>query len=533
MRHIPVSPFLTERLNEGALAPTQWALRLLFFAALAALAGALLWPRRGRRDRSAAPWLSRALPLLLCAVWIHQGWWQLAGFAQPRFLAFLRRYDRRPTVAATRPVRGRILDARGETLAEDDPERPGGRHYPAGAAAAHVIGFIHPKYGLYGLEGVADAYLLGGAFSTPSERSRFGKNLLAARPRGNDLRLTLHGDLQRTAAQLLAGRRGAIVVLRPDDGAILAMASAPAFDPEDPAPALAANPDEAPMLHRAIHGRYPPGSSFKIVTAALAIERGERGALPCPAEGIVPMPGMRPIRDHEYYAAQREGRDWSGHGSLSLREAFVRSSNVYFAQVGLRTPPERMAELLDRIRASETLVLFEGSDGRVATRAGPAIAAADLHGGRRAQWAIGQGDLALTPFQMALIAAAVANEGWVWAPHLAADAARQPLGRFFKPATARELQALMAAVVAQGTGRRAAPPGISVAGKTGTAQNPRGEDHAWFVGFAPTDRPAVAFAVLIEHGGSGGQTAAPRAAELVAKAAQLGLLAPSGGGTAP
>ena len=514
-------------MNDAAVLPRLLvALRAAFLVALAALVLlALLRRRRGAPPSKTPVWLSAGIPLLFAAVWLHQGWWQLAGFAQPRFMAFLRRYDRRPTAGEVRPIRGRILDARGEVLAFDDPDVPGLRRYPLGWAAAHPIGFLHPRYGRLGLEREADALLSGFAFSTPEERRRFGHNLIGLeRTRGGDLRLTLDARLQRAAAQALEGRRGAIVALRPADGALLALVSAPSFDPEDPAAGLSADPTEAPMVNRALHGLYPPGSTFKIAVAGLAIESGFRGVLNCPGEGFVPLPGARPIRDHEYYAAARAGREWPGHGRLDLREAFVRSSNVFFAQLGAAASAERFVEMGRQLRIAESCVIFESADGRMASRPGQGFAASDWNAGRRAQLAIGQGSLLVTPLQMAVLAAAVANDGWVWHPRLSADAPPTPWGRFFKPETARLLKTLMRETVQRGTGRRAEVPGGEVAGKTGTAQNPRGDDHAWFAGFAPLDRPALAFVVFVEHGGSGGLTAAPIAARLVRTALECGWL---------
>lgn len=527
VQRLALPPALTDRLNDAAILP--WlitGLRWAFLTVLALLALlALLARQRSARGRPIAPWLSFGIPLLFGLVWLHQGWWQLAGFTQPQFMRFLRRYDRRPDAAEVRPIRGRILDARGEPLAFDDPAVPGQRRYPLGAAVAHPVGFLHPRFGSFGLESVADAWLSGYALATPEERRRFGQNLIGLdRVRGNDLRLTIVANLQRAVADLLIGQRGAIVVLRPADGAVLALVSAPAFDPEDPSAALAADPEEAPMVNRALLGLYPPGSTFKIATAGLALENGFRGSLDCPGEGFVPQAGTRPIRDHEFYAALREGRVWAGHGRLDLREAFVKSSNVFFAQVGTRIPPAQFADLGRRLRLEEAWVVFEGPDGRIATRAVQGLGGGEWGPGRRAQVAIGQGSLLVTPLHMAVLAGAVANEGLAWQPRLWADAEPVGLGRFFKRDTARILRTLMLDVVRRGTGRRAAVEGIEVAGKTGTAQNPRGADHAWFAGFAPFERPTIAFAVLVEHGGSGGVAAAPLAARLVRAAAEQGLL---------
>lgn len=285
------------------------------------------------------------------------------------------------------------------------------------------------------------------------------------------------------------------------------------------------------MFNRATQGLYPAGSTFKIVTATAALTRGVAGPLDCPGEGFSAGAGYRPIRDHEYYAYARRGRTWRGHGRIGIREAFAKSSNVYFAKLGVRTGGQALEACAGGFGIGKSHTVFRTGTGVVASKASRTPALARGPNGPIAQVAIGQGELLVTPLQMAMVAAAIANDGILWAPY--SNTATQPrvLGRAAAPGVAREVGELMEAVVRSGTGRGARIWGLPVAGKTGTAQASTGDDHSWFVCFAPTRRPAVAMAVLVEHGGYGSTAALPIAVSLLKQCRELGLL--EHGSTAP
>jgi len=213
--------------------------------------------------------------VLFSGVLLYQATWQLTGLFRPQFLAFMQVYDRRQFNPAHRIRRGRILDHRGEVLAFS--ERQGERilrRYPYGAAFAHVVGYGDPKFGAAGLEAAANAYLNGATADSLPAWGELGQQLLTRdrNPRGQDLRLTLDTELQRLAVQGLGGRQGAVVVLDPRDGAIRVLFSLPAFDPNriDAALFRTGQPG-TPLLNRATQGLYPPGSTFKILTAALIV----------------------------------------------------------------------------------------------------------------------------------------------------------------------------------------------------------------------------------------------------------------------
>lgn len=531
--HHPLAMTLPGGIAYGTWAP---ALKITFFVLVAWL---LLGLARGMRKEPVTPRfrIHRAFFALLAlgfaAVFVYQGTWQIAGFTRPDFLSFMKKYNRRPDNPATQRVRGRILDRHGVVLAADDPDRPLRRRYPLGAATGHLVGYLDPKYGMTGVEAAEHPYLEGTTTATPEEKERFNRNLLQRDGQllGNDLTLTVDARLQQEAARLLSGRRGAVVVLDPRRGDVLALASAPAFDPNRLTPDLfAADPVRSPLLNRALQGLYPPGSSFKIVVAALALEKGVDVQFDCPASGFVPAPGQAAIRDHEYYEAQRRGRAWGGHGRLGLGRALAKSSNVYFAQLGAHLGLSALAQQAARFQFNQTVTLLAGSANELRFKPGtlPDLKAGDR--GAAAQIAIGQGSLLASPMGMAMAAAAIANEGRMVKPRLTTRTPPELLAGCTSPSAARRLRTLMRSVVTDGTGRGADVPGLQVAGKTGTAQTPRGDDHAWFVALAPADKPVLVVAVLVEHGGYGAAAAVPVAAGLLKKAKEIGWFGGVGGG---
>lgn len=474
-------------------------------------------------------WSTRPAVILLAlaftGILIHQATWQLTGTSRPEFIAFMQLHDRRELNPAHRIERGRILDRRGVVLAHT--EVVGGevrRRYPGGPAFAHVVGYTHPRYGTSGMEAVATVQLNGGAPRDLGDWRALGRQLVIPDrgPRGRDLQLTLDAELQLRAHALLAGRHGAIVVLRPHDGAILALVSTPAFDPNQITPALFQDDGaRSALLNRATQGLYPPGSVFKILPATLALEAGFEGTLDCPADGFTTSARYRKIRDHEYYEAQKKGTTWRGHGRIDLPTALARSSNVFFAQLGVQQGHAALERLGARLRFNDQIVLHESPHGRYAMQTGrlPRLEPADRYG--LAQLSIGQGRALVTPAHLALIGAAIANGGRAVQPRLIASEPPVALDVFMSTPVAARLSTLLRGVVTRGTGRGIDDPRLPIAGKTGTAENPHGPSHSWFVGFAPVERPTHAIAVLVEHGGYGSATAAPIARDLLARAVAL------------
>lgn len=510
------------------------ALHVGFFLAASHILKSMLDLRRAVELRHLPrPRGSVRLPLLLlaslfAATLLHQATWQLTGASRPQFIAFMQLHDRRQFNPAHWIRRGRILDHRGELLAYSQ-ETLGQvyRLYPDGPAFTHVVGYSDPRFGAAGMEAVATVQLNGGAPTDVSGWGSLGRQLVThdKRPRGRDLVLTLDAELQRTAFRLLDGHRGAAVLLRPDDGAVRALVSTPSYDPNRITPALFQDGDPAaPLLNRATQALYPPGSAFKILLAALALESGFAGTIDCPADGFSTSARYRKIRDHEYYTARRDGSVWRGHGALDLTTALARSSNVFFAKLGVRYGHEALYRIAERMHFNGTIALHATPHGAWTMRTGevPHLDRSDQYG--LAQMSIGQGAVLVTPAHMALIVAAIANQGLAIRPRLVASDPPTPLRQFVSRSTARRLVPMLREAVSGGTGRGIDSPLLPIAGKTGTAENPHGTPHSWFVGMAPADRPRLAVAVLVEHGGYGSATAAPIAANLLGRAADLGLL---------
>jgi peptidoglycan glycosyltransferase len=465
-------------------------------------------------------------------VLLYQATWQLSGTARPDFIAFMQLHDRRQFNPAHWIDRGRILDVAGTVLAESrvvqtDAGATAQRHYPFGPDFAHVVGYADPRFGTSGIEAAANVALNGGKPESLKDWGALGRQLLTQgkRPKGNDVTLTLDAALQRLAVERLGERAGAVVMLRPQDGALRVLASTPSFDPNqvDATLFLRADP-QARLLNRATAGLYPPGSTFKVVLAADALDRGFRGRLDCPAEGWTTSSRYRKIRDHEYYEARRAGRAWRGHGRIGLTKALVDSSNVFFAQLGVHLGHDAFHAATARFLFNSRISIGAGDSRRQFLHTGriPRIAHSDRYG--LAQASIGQGKVQATPAQMALIAAAIANDGVAVRPRLVAGDAPEAVGRFMQSGTAAALRSMLRQAVSQGTGRGIETAGLSIAGKTGTAENPFGAAHSWFIGFAPAERPQLAFAVLVEHGGYGSTVAAPIARDLLLLAQERGHL---------
>jgi len=417
--------------------------------------------------------------------------------------------------------RGVIVTADGVLVARSlpDPTNPRAflRSYPEGDHYAHVVGFTSVLFGSRGLERTRARDLVSNRGATISGVLNV---LFGGDPRPRGLQLTIDDRLQRAAIAALGNRRGAVVAMDPTTGSVLALVSSPRFDPNTILTAdagtagreLEDDPTE-PLTDRTRSRAYPPGSTFKVVTAAAGLENGVVGpssTFDDPA--ALPLPGSTAtIRNHD--------RDVCADGTtVTLEVAFIRSCNTIFAALGMQVGATRLVETARAFGFDEEIPFdLPVLTSRVPD---PATIVSDLPA--VAQNAIGQRDVLATPLQMALVAAAIANGGQTMVPYvvsnvftsegtLEASARPRPWRRAVSPATAAVLRDLMERVVISGTGRRAAVPGIRIAGKTGTAQTPQGPPHAWFIGFGPVGaqagEPQIALAVLVESGGDSGETA--------------------------
>jgi penicillin-binding protein A len=428
--------------------------------------------------------------------------------------------------------RGSLIAADGSTQLARVEETEGRlrylRRYDGGELFAPITGFYSFVYGRAELEESFNEFLVG---SAPEVFARNLADLLAGRERsGDDVILSVSPAVQQAARDALGDRRGAVVALRPATGELLAVWSSPSYDPNE----LSGHDGTAvreywsqlnedptsPLRNRAVREWYPPGSVFKLVTAAAALEIG------VPVDRTFPDPVSQELPQTTARIGNFGGGTCNNGSPLTLFQAMTVSCNTTFALLGLELGPARLVEQAEAFGLNREV-------GLQLPRPLVSRIPKELDPPQTAQSAIGQRDVRVTPLQMAMIAAAIGNDGVLMTPRLVTQVENErreivrqyppePLvltgrsdARAVSPATAAALRDMMVNVVAQGTGRRAAIDGVTVAGKTGTAENPVGPPTVWFVGFAPADAPQVAVAVVVEDGGdvgdeaTGGAVAAP------------------------
>jgi cell division protein FtsW (lipid II flippase) len=465
--------------------------------------------------------------------------------------------------------RGTIFDRRGLPLATDDARvleratkdyealgisiasacpNPGDRCYPLGGKAFHVLGDARTRSNWTAtntsyVERDADQRLRGfdDHATTLKTEDRDGRPMyaihrdyrelvpvlrhrrqpdhpavVAFRSRPRDVRLTIDANLQLRLAAIVAAQarrahgEAAAVVVDPDTGAILASASYPWPSALDEAARVEANASD-PWLDRARYGAYPPGSTFKLVVAMAALRDGMGGErhtcsrLPDGRVGARLKGWTRPVRD--------DVLDERPHGTIGIHDGLVHSCNAYFAQLALDLGPEPLIGVADGLKIS---LSSKGNAPRQVRATLPQVG-------------YGQAQVVASPLRMATVAATVAADGVVRSPFVEQESPSQSRAQsIVDAATARQLGRFMRDAVVDGTGRSLRGHAWPIAGKTGTAEVSGRPSHGWFVGFAPYGPAAkhIAFAVVIEHAGYGGRTAAPAAGEIVSAAAAAGLIKP-------
>lgn len=421
--------------------------------------------------------------------------------------------NRRPLLEQQQIRRGRILAADGTVIAKSvnvgtKGERAYVRRYPHGRLFGHPIGYSFVKYGDAEFERFHNEELVG----EESEFSSILDQILGRKQEGNDIVTNIDSEAQRVAmADLEAAGFGAVVAIEPQTGEIKAMVSSAPYDPNrvpDEYSKLATNEIETPLLNRATQGQYPPGSTFKVVTAAAGLESGV-----ITPETTIDAPGSLEV---EGTPLQNDFNE--DFGPIALDTALTNSVNTWFGQLGQKVGQDQLFETMEKFGFNATPAIdlpsnevYESGiyeNHRTLHRNDPV----DL-----ARVAIGQERLLATPLQMAEVAAAIANGGKLMKPQIW-NRVIDPDGRvvdrldpsvYSEPVTAKtaeELTTAMEGVVSEGTGTNAAIPGVPVAGKTGTAETPgnkacgggENENQAWFMGFAPADEPKIAIAASVE-----------------------------------
>lgn len=451
----------------------QMMLHFLFLGALSGCIGLFLL----RRPRGAS-WMGYGFGVLFLTLLIHQGWWQLHGASDAAFLHFRDHFDQR-----AKTPRGQFLDRHGQ---------PTGPTIPA---TYHLFGY-NKKGAITGLEKVYNTRLAGNVL--PSHTS----DLLRRTP-PQDITLSIDISLQTAAYAALNGQRGAIIALDPQTGEILALVSSPSLTLENLATGKFSK-TYSPEFNRATQGLYPPGSVFKIFSAALAIEEGLAHPRTCPAQGWRPAKNTPPIRDTHI----------NNDTALSISTAFSESSNIWFAKAMIDCGWETFYAAFQRAHLNQGLTIAREGNYSIGTARGrlPSLA------GKNAALAypgFGQGDLLLTPMHIAMLTATIANNGIMHFPHLEKETPLMPPVRVWKSQTAKNVKELMAASVRHGTSHNVNINGLSICGKTGTAERTGQTSHAWFTCFAPKENPKIVITVLVENGGYGADSALPIAKALL------------------
>lgn len=422
--------------------------------------------------------------------------------------------NRRGYIEEAQIKRGDIYDRNGELLATSKGE-PGHYHreYSYPILYSHIIGYSHPSLGKSGLEASRNDDLLN---RNSNRAIVLISNWLSNKKQdGNSLILTIDTQVQSKARELLEenAERGSIVVMNPKTGEIYALVSLPDFNAMSVAEdwnSLQENKAGA-LLNRSINGRYPPGSTFKVITAASILE------------------GNMDLNYEDKGIQTIDGRDFKNaegavYGNVDLKDAMTHSVNTYFVSKGAALGKDKLGSTADQFYFNKKIPfdlpvspsVFDYKNNIPKTT----LAAS----------AIGQGDVLVTPLHMAMVASAVANDGKMMEPILVREV-EDPKGKSIRKhdakvlqesigeETAKTLNEYMISVVENGTGKRAAMRRTKVAGKTGSAENASGENHAWFIGYAPANDPQVAVSVIVEQAGrSGGSIAAPMARDIMAYA---------------
>ncbi|KYH35409.1 penicillin-binding protein A [Clostridium tepidiprofundi DSM 19306] len=385
--------------------------------------------------------------------------------------------------------------------------------YMEGETCAHVLGYMDSIYGLTGLQKLYDKELMG------KRKGLFGFEKKYNSRVGLNIQTTLDIKLQNKAFNLLGNNKGAVVVLNPKTGEILALVSKPSYDPNN----LRKDWDKLrkdknfPLLNRAVSGMYAPGSTFKIITTVCALEN---------IKGI-----QNEVFDDTgklVFNSKESLKNYNGEvlGKIKLKDAFVHSSNVVFGSLGVKLGGKKLEETAEKFYFNKDIP----ADGIIIDNSRfPKLQSSG--NGDIAQSAIGQGKILATPIEMALVAASIANDGVMMKPMLVRTVFDNNgkiiksmipgrVDRVTTPQNAAIVRGYMSDVVKEGTGKTANVKGIEVCGKTGTAEhddipNVVEPPHSWFVGFAPYNNPKIAFAVIVEDGGVGGGKAAYIARELI------------------
>ncbi|TDT63723.1 peptidoglycan D,D-transpeptidase FtsI family protein [Fonticella tunisiensis] len=437
--------------------------------------------------------------------------------------------NQRVRLEESKILRGSILDRDGDIIVYSEVKngKDQRRVYKYGEEFAHLTGYNSYKYGKSGIELAYNDVLIGRASASYDMVGNFFKGLREFinkdTKRGDDVYLTIDKNLQNKAFNVLGNDRGAVVVLNPKTGEILAMVSKPSFNPQDyfddntnKIKVYNSEQSGAPQVNRAVSGNYTPGSTFKIITTASALENIgniNKKYFNCTGK----------LKIGNYVLSDAGGE---AHGRLDLQSAFRVSCNSTFGQIGMELGYDKLKNTAENFMFNGD-ISFNDEYSIFNVREGSIDIKDEKDRAYLAQSAIGQGEVTASPLQMALVASSIANDGVMMKPYVVKEikdrydvslyqAKPEKLTSPVSKDVADKIKGYMEEVVKEGTGKNARISGIKIAGKTGTAEvGENQEPHSWFVGFAPVENPQIAFAVIVENGGAGGKRAAEIAREVM------------------
>lgn len=423
-------------------------------------------------------------------------------------------YNSRQELLAEKVVRGSILSADEKVLAETIVDDNGNevRNYPYKNIFAHAIG-----YNTLGKSGIESQYSFSMLRCDNLLPKRLFRELTGEKNQGNKLITTYNADLQETAYDALGNYKGAIVALEPDTGKILVMVSKPDYDPNEIATIwddlTSSDTDDSRLLNRATQGLYPPGSTFKIVTATAYLDQHKN--------------------QHESYQYDCDSKI-SGdditincyhnkvHGDIDLLTSFAKSCNTSFANIGLSLGRKDFVATCNRLLFNKSLPLT-----KLSGKTSKVVLESDTSDDDVMQTAIGQGKTLMSPMHMAMITSAIANDGTLMIPYqvdkiMTSDGGTvktyksKSYGRLFSKEQSHILQEFMAAVVEDGTGTKLQSSKYDAYGKTGSAEynDEKGKSHSWFTGYAESDGKKLVVTVIAEEAGSGSEYAVPIAKKI-------------------
>lgn len=427
-------------------------------------------------------------------------------------------YNKRNAAEKSKILRGSIFDRDNNLIVKGEKtgEFTQNREYIGGVPFAHVIGYYDEVYGMSGIEKKLDEELSGKSINGIKDFLSFFKFSNEETKEGNNVITTINSDLQKKAYDLLGNKRGSVVALDPTTGEVLAMVSKPGFNPntlKEDWEKLSTDTN-TPFLNRAVSGLYPPGSTFKAVTAISALEN---------ISGVTNKTFKDEGRIQFNKSQYLENYKGKAFGSINLEQGFTVSSNVVFGSLAmdlgndtLRATAEKF--LFNKDIPSRTLTIDNSKF--------PTYKKEEI--GNIAQSGIGQSGVLASPIEMALVAGTIANNGIMMEPNVVKQIVTangevvksyepKEIGTITSSDNAELLKKYMRSVVTKGTGKDSEVYGVQVSGKTGTADQDTGKKipHSWYIGFAPYENPKIAFAIIVEEGGNDSYNATDMAGALM------------------